>query len=71
MRHKNKYPKQKRKKCNSCKSMLLINFEDCHIGETVLGVLAYYASCPNCGKEIYYCDVLTTGITKEGESNGE
>lgn len=59
LRHKNKYPKQKRKRCNSCKSLLLINFkEDCHVALTVLDAPAYYATCPNCGKEIYYCDVL-------------
>lgn len=55
LKRKKKYPKWKIKRCDCCKSLLRVDFEDCHLERTVLGLPAYYAACPSCGNEIHYC----------------
>jgi len=50
-----KYPKHKIKWCSSCRALLYTTFEDCELGETVLGIPAFYVRCPHCGDFLHYC----------------
>lgn len=51
-----KYPKHRRIKCETCKSVLKVDFQDCIKWKTVWGEPAYIAICPNCNRSLFYCD---------------
>lgn len=51
-----KYPPFKKIKCITCKSELLVDFEDCCASKNPFISPYYYAICPICNNELHYCE---------------